>query len=342
MIVKTLSRKSGMNQLLRYVLSPDKSVGKDNRMVLVRRNIRGKTLKAYEKEFTAHQKLRVHKRVDMNVGYHTILSLHTSDTSKVTDQMLRDLSSKYMALKGSGNLYLAVAHFNTQTVHVHIIESGNDFKGKANSIRKNQFEKLKNDLENYQQKRFPELTQSLPITQPNEKKQQSENYKNRRTLEIERVTQLLGQLYPTCHSVKEFIEKIEEKYPVYYRNGFPQGILCDRKIRFSTCGITKENLKHLQDIEDKETQLISEFRTIANRNLKTQEKELGEQDYEREISPSIEGNDLEDELSNSTTEIEPDTETESDEDENSIESDNENDANNDEGENEEDEDDGDE
>lgn len=297
MIVKSLGRKSGTASIIRYLLKPEKTIGKDKEPVIVRRNIRGKTEKAYVREFEAVQQLRINRRSNMNVCVHTVLSFNTLDASKVTNQAIRDISAKYMSLKGSGNLYLAVAHFNTGTFHIHIVESASNLKGQTARISKAEFAELKKELTLYQERRFPELSHSLPEhgkkeNQKNKTLTVAKPYISPRTLsDKEAIKQCCDRIYTKSHSVKEFVAGIRDSgYEVYMRNGRVQGLVSNGlKHRFSKFGYTQEKFAELEQIEEKEVKLMKEFEAIRSRNTRAKEERDMEEEVEieREIEEII-------------------------------------------------------
>jgi len=288
--VKSIGKKSGTANVIRYVLKPEKINGKTNTPVIVRRNIRGKTEKAYIREFELNEKQRQNKRTNMNVSVHTILSFK-GDATKVTPQVIRDISSKYMSLKGHGNLYLAVAHFNNpEQIHIHIIESATNLKGQTARISRGDFFLLKKELSLYQERRFPELSNSLP--EHGKKAKQlpivAKPYISPRTIsEKDAIAMCLDRQFSKAHSVKEFVKGIRDSgYEVYMRNDRPQGVLCNGlKHRFSKFGYTQEKFSELGIIETKEAKLMKEFEAIRSKNtLAKEEQELeNEQDLEREV-----------------------------------------------------------
>src|SRR5579872_2961380 len=109
MIVKSLSRKGGgsstgqlMNYLLRYTLDKEKlkKLPEPKKPLVIRHNIRSRTVKGYAKEFKKNEENRIHKRKDAVQVYHTILSFSNLDKEHVDEKVLTDISNKYIELRG--------------------------------------------------------------------------------------------------------------------------------------------------------------------------------------------------------------------------------------------------
>lgn len=160
-------------------------------------------------------------------------------------------------------------------------------KGKGTRQTKAEFAQLKLDLTKYQERHFPELSNSLPKHGKGaiEKQQLHNNerkYKTRTIFEYEKIQKGLDVAYTDAHSVADFLKRIERLgFQPYFRNDIPQGLwLNGLKHRFSKYGYSKELFEVLEVKAEKETKLLKEFEDIRSR--KNWEKDI---DIEVESEP---------------------------------------------------------
>lgn len=319
--------------MIRYALKQDKILNKEGRYVVVTRNLRSRSTKGFTEEFHLNHLMRQYTRSNGVECYHTVLSWNHRDAEQISEKVLRDMAHKYMGLRSKGSLYLAVAHFNTDEPHVHIIHSGSTLAGKSARISKAEFAQLKLDLDEYQQKRFPFLVNSLPQhgkAQRQKTVPEKSAYKNARTpLDKEKIQGWLDKAYEKAHCIDEFVSSVEESgLEIYKRDGRLQGILYKGlKHRFSKYGIDKEKFQSLLDMEQKEAKMLEEIEAI--RSSKDKDREIDLED-DLELSRDEPDTDSDDSEVNEPDEEygvdEEDEEDIEDEDDNETESDNDNDS----------------
>lgn len=289
MIVKTNSIKSsgGVNRAIDYVFKPKKIERDGKKPVIIKKLTRSRTIEGYKKSLKQVQELRMNIRKDMNYAYHTKISLGKLDAEKVNDAILKSIATKFMALRGSLSVYVAVVHFDKPDMpHLHIIHSANDLRGKATRQSKGEFAKLKRELEEYQREKFPELVHSKVehrnLALKSDKQISGDKfYKNRRTeSDKSAIGKQLQSAYAKAHSLKELIRDLESNgYEIYYRNGRPQGI-CHKNLkhRFSKFGLDKDKFSALKQLEEKEEKILIELNN--NRSSNNFEKERNMEDLE--------------------------------------------------------------
>jgi hypothetical protein len=142
MLIKTMSRKSNGGQLLayvcRYILDPAKNElivpgphhSKETVQVIIRHNIRARaSVRNFIKEFEENEKFRLVHRRDTVKLFHTVIAFGTGDKQKITPAMLKDIAHRFVELRGTNNLYLGTAHYNTDSTHLHIVVSGMQLNG---------------------------------------------------------------------------------------------------------------------------------------------------------------------------------------------------------------------
>lgn len=105
-------------------------------------------------------------RKNGNILYHEIMSFSAQDRSKLTLPMIEDLVRRYLEQRARGALAFARVHFDTDHVHVHILISANNLASTRRlRLSKARFRKIVHDLELYQVKQYPHLTESIAVNQ---------------------------------------------------------------------------------------------------------------------------------------------------------------------------------
>ncbi len=275
MILKNLTRRSGTHQLLSYLFEKDRNAG-ERKPLIIRHNIRSHTsLSKWVKEFDQNESYRLRKRKDNVKIHHTILSISNKDTKHVTDKMLRDITRKYIALRGRQNMYLGTAHFEKDHIHIHIVSSGVEYiTGKSNRISRSEFSGVKRALDDFQKIKYPELVNSLPqhgkskgyhITAAKHDFQGNSRESHKQTL-----LNVLQKAYTEAVSLDHFLSQIKAfGHEPYYRAGRLQGIKFNgvTKFRISRLGFDKEKIQQLIELKTKEKQAMSELQNLRLRNI---------------------------------------------------------------------------
>ena len=232
MIIKNLTRKAGsntsvlLNYLFKYISEKDKI--QEYKPFIVRHNVRSSTIAGYIKEFAAVEQLRLHKRIGQVNVHHSILSFGKLDAPKLNDSILRNLAKQYIKLRGELNLYVITKHLDREHIHLHVAMSATQVNGKSSSISKARFAEIKQELDRYQQEKYPELVHSLPQhgkqkeaakawRQIQNDLQEFENIRNGASREAE----------------QEFVRSVEEfdlEFPVFPTVISRQSILQEKKL----------------------------------------------------------------------------------------------------------------
>lgn len=248
-IVKSLTRKSGAGQLVRYVLryiSTEEKTGISQDAFVVKHNIRGNTIAAYIKEFTVNEAHRVYKRSDQVALYHTILSWSHEDTNAITPLMLKDIATHYIQLRGENNLYLGTLHTDRHHQHLHLIMSGTQLNGKSSRISQTEFAQLKLSLDAFQKERYPQLAHSLPLhgrAALERTPSRAIHRQGGRTSQKEELCKVIEAARSTAQLPEAVIDTLHTAgYTPYYRSGKLIGITSStgHKYRFSSLGIDPE------------------------------------------------------------------------------------------------------
>lgn len=282
MIIKSLSRKSGIKQVLNYLFKDENKLkNSENRSFVIRKNVRSRKVEKMAKEFEKNEALRVHKRINNIKVYHTVISFSNKDKDQITEPMLRDISKQYMKLRGNDNLYVGAAHWDHDHVHLHFVVSGTKYlTGESSRQSKAEFQKLKLAMDSYQKKKYPQLANSLPSHGKAKEGRLVRNSQNRhiRATQKESLLKSLGIAY-RAKSLDGFLSHLKKQgHEPYFRNGRLVGVKYegDRKFRFQTLGYDKEKISRLEAEAEKEKQELDEIGEIrdnsSGRDLETNDR----------------------------------------------------------------------
>lgn len=288
MIVKSLTRRSNTLQLVNYLFKQEKG---EKLQPVLKHNLRSRSVNGWAKEIDANENLRILKRKDNIRLYHTILSFSDRDKDHISKSLLKDISKKYVELRGKDNIFLAASHNDKDHVHLHIIQSGTKYlTGESNRISKKEFHELKLALDAYQKEKYPELVHSLPDhgkslrLQRTEKEHQLQKREGKLSNK-QQLLQTIETVYEKSKSLDHFLVQLKsEGYDPYYRGGKLYGIedIDGRHYRFKTLDYTDklDSLQKQAETEEKELQELSDLRESKSSDR--------EEEYEREIEDESE------------------------------------------------------
>lgn len=283
MIIKSLSRKSNSTQLLkyacRYVAKGKAHTHQEDAVILIRHNIRSKTVEGFIKEFQNNESYRIYQRKDSVILFHTILSFSPNDKLKVSKSMLKDVAEKFIELRSPNCLNLAIAHLEKEHFHAHILTSGVQVNGRSSRVSKQEFSRILNELEAYQQSKYPELHYSKNShnkVQEADSNKLLETFKQKRKSKKHLLATQLESFYKSAHSKDAFIDALSKhNHEPYFRNGKLQGIISEgKKYRLSTLGYTDKEFDLLEQQESEHRIQLEEIQNI--RSQKATEKERGD------------------------------------------------------------------
>lgn len=272
MIIKCLSRKAGTGQLINYLFKEEDKLSNDNhKQIVIKHNLRSRTIKNWAKEFEKNETLRLHKRKDAVAVHHTIISLNSRDKEKVNESMLRNIAKQFINLRGKDSIHLIVAHYNTQAVHLHCLTSGSKYMtGKGNRLSKRDLQKLKAEMTIFQEKKYPQLVNSLPkhgkTNATKFKELPKTHWLNNRISQKEHLIKTLSATYSKSRSREAFLTSLKSKgYEPYYRGSQKQltGVKDESglKFRLNRLGYDSAILAKL-DLCKEEDKALAELRDI--------------------------------------------------------------------------------
>lgn len=255
-----MSRQGGIQKLLAYVNKADP------KQTPLYWNLKSEqnNLKAIAKEFFKNQTF-LKARKNGVVLFHEILSFNQCDRAKLSPAILLEFAREYLERRASPALGYAIPHLNGTNPHIHIIISANQHHSPQKiRISKWRFQEIKQELEQYQRKKYPELchsqvkhTDSHTRASDKIKKSRGEREKERRTSQTqeqkpslkESVADTIQKILFKASSLPEFKALIEKEGFHYYQRGKTQGIAQEstgRKHRFSTLGVEALYQERLQ------------------------------------------------------------------------------------------------
>ncbi len=286
MFVKILSRKNpSFKQLAEYILK-DKTPYKSAKGIL-KHNIKGSTVEAIVKEFERNETFRTFIRKDQIALYHEIISLSSNEENYIPDEVMMDITQKYLDLRGTKGMYLAALHRDTEHCHAHIMTSALEYcTGKAHRVSKSALQDIKLLLQDYHLQKYPEIIESFCDHSKGrsfaKNKEYHRRHKEERTKLKESVQHQVQDLFKQSKSFDEFLALLRDNGLHHYeRNGIATGLsIGENKIRFTRLGIAKEEIEQLKlpeiRLEEKvlkqESRKSAEMKTInINRPINTED-----------------------------------------------------------------------
>ena len=272
MVLKSLSRKSGTRQILNYLFKENdklfttKQKPNKQKAIIVRHNVRSRTLDKWVKEFDKNESYRLHRRKDNVKVYHTILSFSNKDKDHIDEKVLRDTAKQYMRLRGENNLFIGTAHYDKDHIHLHLVMPGTKYlTGEANRLSRAEFHQLKLDLDTWQRKKYPNLINSLPRHGRSKEKQPELDLRSiRRGTQKESLLKTLEKSYSKSKSLDDFLSKLRTQgHEPYYRSGKLTGVKYEGglKFRLNKLGYGKNKIAEL-GARFKEEKELSELRDL--------------------------------------------------------------------------------
>lgn len=277
-----MSRKTkSFSQLLSYILQHrnelKKSIGDT---FILKHNIVKNSIPEWTKQFLNNELNRKYKRNNNAIIYHDVISFSRNDIAKISLKTMKDLAQQYINLRFDNSMVIAVPHQDKEHFHVHLCASGVDIEtGIASRVSREDFKQIKQQLQEYQKTKYPELVNSIvnhdkkkSISKTNKEYQLEKRTKKVSNKEFIKTT--IENCYRSSSSKQEFYKKVKDSgLEIYERKGEPYGVVSDRKYRFSSMGIEKDKLEDLDKVEE-QLKSISEFRSEQEEKNREVEKDF--------------------------------------------------------------------
>lgn len=294
-IIKFKTRKNiySSKQLTKYVLTDKGRIKNPFAMPIVLQNINRLELETMHKDFLENHKY-TNKRTNGNQILHEIVALHKDDAANntITPEMLQDMMETYIKMRGAENALVIAKSHDDQ--HIHFMIGNNEYcSSKSLRMSHQQMKDLLRNFEQWHKTKYPQLTKSIIHTTPEREKNRhnsrdiaSENRNTRREKEyamkirtpgkksqkeiVSEMTATILQKARSFSKLEEYIKQVEELELYTYR-GELRGILFkSRKYRFSTLGISREELLPLENHQKR----LEELNLIKEMHKKTREQQM--------------------------------------------------------------------
>lgn len=164
MIVKVLShKKPDFKKLLNYMMNnKDRLFDASKESFVFTHNLSGNSIDEWEKQFKENEKFREHKRINSTYISHEILSWSKDDYDNISLSKIEEMVKEYVRLRNTNGMYIGTVHTEKQHIHFHFCVAGIEYRtGKTMRMSKDNFGKLKKDIQTYQKHKFPELSKSI-------------------------------------------------------------------------------------------------------------------------------------------------------------------------------------
>lgn len=248
---------------------------------MVTHNLRSEDIEGWTKELLMNESYRNVNRSDKVYFYHDIISFGSNDKNMITNEMLEDMTRKYIELRGKQGMYLAAVHNEgKENMHVHLLTSGLEYRsGKAFWISKSNLHELKVNLQNYQKEKYPKLENSI-VTHGKSR----EKFLQQRNLLKDEIANKVKVAFEQSHSQKEFLETLQNNNLHYYeRKNQIQGITYNEtKFRFSRLDISLDDLPTDTREEQKTLEEINSLRESRSERKRSLDMENDADRYEIE------------------------------------------------------------
>lgn len=259
-IVKLLSRKNigGAGQLIRYIHQE-----KEDRPWRIAWNVPEEaSFQELSNLFKETERMRKYQHKDAVRVSHEILSWSSED-HLLTEEMMHNLTLKYLQLRAPLGLALAIPHTNTDSAHVHIALNGVDLEGNSIRLSFNELTELKLQLQEYQREQYPELISYAQHGQAKEAQLALNNaeyeiQKRRGLCRREIVQKQILPYLQSSPSKQVFYTHLQNLGFETYQRGKSEGIVDPengRRYRFSKLGIELKTLEKNHERQDELDQI---------------------------------------------------------------------------------------
>jgi len=210
--------------------------------------------------------------------FHTILSLSDLDKEQATPEVLHAIAKKYLELRGDDILAYAMPHLDSEARHIHVLEGATRYReNRSSSLRKQELQQLKLDMEAFIKEQFPQLEHSEVIHGTGKTYTQEAEYQLQKRTGKESKRQQLTTLVHRAHSQangkQQFLDILAEAGFLHYErnsDGTPTGVISEsgRKYRFKTMGISPEQIMALETKKErtKEQALLKRLEKLRQNN----------------------------------------------------------------------------
>ena len=161
MILKSKSRKTkSFKQLLNYLMD-DKGRGLSDDAFIITHNVKGEEVKDWVQSLEKNEQMKGKIRKNAVRVIHDIMAFHEHDSLKISSNVLQDIAYQYIEKRNPNGMYIIIPHLEDDHLHIHVCASPWEYLGgKSLRMSKAEFRELKNEIEEFQQEKYPELLYS--------------------------------------------------------------------------------------------------------------------------------------------------------------------------------------
>jgi hypothetical protein len=278
MFIKSMTRKQSpsFGQLIDYIT---KGAEPDTKPILHNLKTLKDNPKRIESEFLYNFRFAPKRKNGISL-YHEILSFSTHDKNNLTPEIVENLGREYLNLRAPDALGYAKAHLEKESIHLHVMLSGNLIGSKQKlRLTKKQFAKVKRDLETIQKERYPKLNHSLIMDRGKEMKPHRKEPKNSKT---NRIVEICQQCLQVAKSEQGFKDRLQKEGLELYVRGQTIGIKnisTGSKYRFKTLGLQKYYIEKMEAWK-RMPERAAEMKTIEQQKLI---REINNLDFKKDI-----------------------------------------------------------
>lgn len=254
---------------------------------ILKHNLQGENLSEWVNSYLINESKRVFKRRSNNVVNHVILAMGAQDANKITPEILKDLTEKYIEYRGIQGIYLAAPHWNKEHLHIHICESGLEIEtGMSMRMSKPEFGRLKQSLEFYQREAYSFLEHSMVEHGAGIENQISDreaqlNIRKGKLSRKQILKNILSEKLPISQNLTDLKQVLEEQgIKIYERGGKVYGVQYEgRNHRFEKLGF----LEQINDLEKRELSQLNRYNELEEINQQKEETELKKKELDLDL-----------------------------------------------------------
>lgn len=255
MIIKSMARKeTSFKSLVEYM---HKEGDKNTRTIM--RNLLSEDRKKIVENFEENAKY-LPKRKNGNYLYHEIITIPKSSniSEKKQEQILLDLSEKYLEKRASDLLSYGVIHHDTNNLHIHLLISANElYSNKRFRLTKKNFSDIQKEIEEYKIEKYPKLDSQKIYTQDKTEtktisQREFEIIKRGGTSKKKEIRDIVRDIIERSQNLNELNLSLEKiNFKVYARGDTVglENISNQKRYRLKTLGINEEYLDKMAEFE---------------------------------------------------------------------------------------------
>lgn len=288
MVIKFLRWKQPLfHKLVKYI-NQDKDFNPHDPNVVMH-NVRNPiSLAAIAAEFENNDQERKNLRINSVRADHNILTFRSEDAMYLTEQKKNEIANEFIRLRCPGAIVFGRWHFDREHPHLHLCISATEYLDPEKLLRldNRKFNKLRRDMELWQQREMPELSSIVYINKQERTKDFIEQDRNARKqkkiqmdirVEKQELFECLNTLINKSASMEDFHNYIlqESEISLYGYEGNYVGVQLGngKKYRWETLKLTEQ----LESLDRKEKEIINEriaeMETLRN-HYKSREKSI--------------------------------------------------------------------